>query len=177
MGAMAYQITSLTIVYPTVHSGGDQRKHQSSVSLAFVRRIHRGPVNSPHKGPATRKMIPFHDVIILTQKSTNRDMCSCSWTAPTSDEILYSVNHIYFLFHGLNIQFLGILMEIYNKARSVMAELAPFSPPAWERATEHRTAPTSGGAYASYNMLCICLPIHWYTDMYAKWFLNIMYYG
>ena len=34
-----------------------------------------------------------------------------------------------------------------NKACSVMAELAPFSPPAWERAAEHRTARTSGGPY------------------------------
>ena len=25
-----------------------------------------GPVNSPHKGPVTRKMLPFDDVIILT---------------------------------------------------------------------------------------------------------------
>ena len=37
MGVMAYQITSLTIVYATVYSGADQRKHQSSASLAFVR--------------------------------------------------------------------------------------------------------------------------------------------
>ena len=58
MGAMASQITSLTIVYSTVHSGADQRKHQSSVSLAFVPGIHRWPVNSPHKWPVTRKM--FH---------------------------------------------------------------------------------------------------------------------
>ena len=43
-----------------------QRKHQSSASLAFVRRIHRGPVNSPHKGPVTRKMFPFDDVIMGT---------------------------------------------------------------------------------------------------------------
>ena len=34
-----------------------------------------------------------------------------------------------------------------NTARSVMAELAPFSPPAWERATEHRTVRTSGGPF------------------------------
>ena len=40
MGAMASQITSLTIVYSTVYSA-DQRKHQSSASLAFVRGIHR----------------------------------------------------------------------------------------------------------------------------------------
>ena len=42
MGSMASQITSLTIVYSAVYSGTDQRKHQGSASLAFVRRIHRG---------------------------------------------------------------------------------------------------------------------------------------
>ena len=51
MSAMASQITGLTIVYPSVYSGADQRKYQSSASLAFVRGIHRRPVNSPHKGP------------------------------------------------------------------------------------------------------------------------------
>ena len=64
MGAMASQITNLTIVYATVYSDADQRKHQSSASLAFVRGIHRGPVNSPHKWPVTRKMVPFDDVIM-----------------------------------------------------------------------------------------------------------------
>ena len=44
MGAMASQITSLTIVYSTVYSGTDQRK----------------PVNSSHNGPVTRKMTPWH---------------------------------------------------------------------------------------------------------------------
>ena len=66
MGAMASQITSLTIVYSTVYSGADQRKHQSSTSLAFVQGIHLWPVNSPHKGPVTRKMFPFDDVIMST---------------------------------------------------------------------------------------------------------------
>ena len=65
MGTIASQITSLTIVYSTVYSGADQRKHQSSASLAFVRGIHRGPVNSLHKWPVTRKMFPFDDVIML----------------------------------------------------------------------------------------------------------------
>ena len=36
MSAMASQITSLTIVYSTVYSDANQRKHQSSASLAFV---------------------------------------------------------------------------------------------------------------------------------------------
>ena len=65
MGPITSQITSLTIVYSTVYSDVDQRKHQSSASLAFVRGIHRGPVNSPHKWPVTRKMFPFVDVIMI----------------------------------------------------------------------------------------------------------------
>ena len=64
MGAIASQITSVTIVYSAVYSDADERKHQSSASLAFVRWIHRGPVNSPHKWPVTRKMFPFDDVIM-----------------------------------------------------------------------------------------------------------------
>ena len=64
MGALALQITSPTIVYLTVYSDTDQRKHQSSASLAFVRGFRRGPVNSLHKWPVTRKMFPFDDVIM-----------------------------------------------------------------------------------------------------------------
>ena len=64
MGAMASQITRVSIVYPIVCSGSDQIKHQSSASLAFVRGIHRSPVNSPHTWPVTRKMFPFDDVIM-----------------------------------------------------------------------------------------------------------------
>ena len=64
MGTVASQITSLTIVYSTVYSGAGQRKHQSSASLAFVRGIHRWPVNFLHKWPVTRKMFPFDDVIM-----------------------------------------------------------------------------------------------------------------
>ena len=64
MMAIASQITSLTIVFSAVYSGAHQRKHQSSASLAFVQGIHRGPVNSPHKWPVTRRMFPFDDVIM-----------------------------------------------------------------------------------------------------------------
>ena len=78
IGAMASQITSLTIVYSIVYSGTDQRKHQSSASLAFVRGIHRGPVNSPHKGPDTRKMFPFDDVI--TKRQSARESNMVGWT-------------------------------------------------------------------------------------------------
>ena len=64
MSAMASQITSDSIVYSAVCLGADQRKDQSSASLAFVRRINRLPVNSPHKMPLTQKMFSFDDVII-----------------------------------------------------------------------------------------------------------------
>ena len=64
MGTIGSQITRLTTVYSTVYSGPDQRKHQSSASLAFVGGIHRWPVNSPHKGPVTRKKFLFDDVIM-----------------------------------------------------------------------------------------------------------------
>ena len=63
MSTMASEITSLTIVYSTVYSGADQRKHQSSTSLAFGRGIHRWPVNSPHKVPVTWKIFPFDDIM------------------------------------------------------------------------------------------------------------------
>ena len=62
MGVIAPQIASLTIVYSKVYSDADKKK--SSASLAALRGIHRGPVNSPHKWPVTRKMFPFDDVIM-----------------------------------------------------------------------------------------------------------------
>ena len=65
MSTMASQITSLKIVYTTVYSGTDQRKHQSSPSLVFVRGIHWSPANSSHSGPVMRRMFPFDDVIMI----------------------------------------------------------------------------------------------------------------
>ena len=56
MTTIASQITSLTSVYSTVYSDADQRKHQTSASLAFVVGIHKGPV--------TRKRFLFDDVIM-----------------------------------------------------------------------------------------------------------------
>ena len=74
MSAMASQLTSLTIVYSTVYSGADQRKHQSSASLAFVRGIHRWPVSSPHKGPVTWKIFPFDDIIMVYRISVDNNL-------------------------------------------------------------------------------------------------------
>ena len=65
MTTIASQITRLTIVYSTLYICAGERKHESSAPLAFVRGIHRWPVNSPHKGPVTQKMFTFDDVIMV----------------------------------------------------------------------------------------------------------------
>ena len=80
MGVIASQITSLTIVFSSVYLGTDQRKHQSSASLASVQGIHRRPVNSPHKWPVTRRMFPFDDVIMASHVSQKK------WIELTSDK-------------------------------------------------------------------------------------------
>ena len=51
MSEMASKITGIWTVCSSVCSGTDQRKHQCSASLAFVRGIKQSPVISPHKGP------------------------------------------------------------------------------------------------------------------------------
>ena len=99
MTTIASQITSHAIVYSIVYSGIDQRKHQSSASLAFVRGIHRGPVNSPHKGPVPRKMFPFDDVIIddpwlswNSGYSVFRYLASCfNWAEREHDNVIADV--------------------------------------------------------------------------------------
>ena len=67
--AVASQISSVSTICSTICSDADQRKHQSSASLAFVMGIHRWPVNSPHKGPVTRKMFSFDDVVMCSYSS------------------------------------------------------------------------------------------------------------
>ena len=93
MGEMASQITSLTIVYSSVHSGADQRKHQSSASLAFVRGIHRSPVNSPHKWPVARKIFPFDDVIMMLTRICDDIWCHCAANKQHNLVLFYSTHH------------------------------------------------------------------------------------
>ena len=62
---MASLITGVSFIYAVVWSGADDRNHQSSASLVCVQGIHQSPVNSPHKGPVTRKMFPFDNVIVI----------------------------------------------------------------------------------------------------------------
>ena len=93
MGAMASQITSLTIVYSIVHSGADQRKRQSSASLAFVRVIHRWPVNSPHKWPVTRGMFPFDDVIMHLKMLSARWRLMCFIRIIPNKPLVQCIHH------------------------------------------------------------------------------------
>ena len=102
MSAISSQITSITDVYSTVYSGTDERKHQSSALLAFLRGIHRSPVNSPYKRPVTRKMFPFDDVIMFTSlfKSLH-DKCVYvpvhhrRLTLPTSPSVIHFLILVY----------------------------------------------------------------------------------
>ena len=90
MSAIASKITSLTIVYSAVYSGADQIKHQRSASLAFVRGIHRWPVNSPHKWPVSRKMFPFDDVNRCCGSVTTM-LCTASWSIVFSAICLFHI--------------------------------------------------------------------------------------
>ena len=64
MGAMASHTTGVSIIYSIIFSGVDQRKYQTSASLAYVRETHWWPTEFPQKGLATQKMLPFDDVIM-----------------------------------------------------------------------------------------------------------------
>ena len=98
ISAMASQITGVSIVYSTICSGANQRKHQSSVSLAFVKGTHWWQVNSPHKGPVLGNMFPsiwwcHHETgdlmqdFICWQRATTADLYqtnSMSWYSMSS---------------------------------------------------------------------------------------------
>ena len=73
MGTMAPQITSCTI------SADKKNTPKLRVaSLGFVRGIHRWPVISPYKGPVTRKMFPFNDVIVKKRRKFSRGILNTS---------------------------------------------------------------------------------------------------
>ena len=108
MSAMAYQITSISIVRSAVCSGAVQRKHKSSASLAFVRGIHRWPVDSPHRRPVTRKMFPFHDATMTALKNVTKQRISAmfEWVGVAFDRIKFNHNLndvIVSISHGTNI--------------------------------------------------------------------------
>ena len=87
MGAAASQITSLTI---------DRSKKTSKLRvIGLCAGTSPGPVNSPHKWPVTRKMLPFDDVIMIEHLSTT------SWKIPRifEGERWYSPQEAFFPMH------------------------------------------------------------------------------
>ena len=99
-GAMASQITSLAIVYSIVYS----RRRSKKTSKLRVNGFCEGnslvtgefpaQVNSPHKGPVTRKMFPFDDVIMTWPHVNGGQHCFCNWTALRKCEALISTPFI-----------------------------------------------------------------------------------
>ena len=112
MGAVASQTTSHTIVYSTVYSDSDQRKH---FAKHRVTGLCVGNSPGPHKRPVTRKIFSFDDVImfiiswyicnlkwgVLSQMHVSRagasnytpqilwGVISCSWPASGTTFITY----------------------------------------------------------------------------------------
>ena len=82
ISTMTSQVTGVSAICSTA----DQRKYESTVSLAFVRRIHWWPVDSPHKGPVMQKMFPFDDVLMhITQiedSGSLGNLCNFLWGSP-----------------------------------------------------------------------------------------------
>ena len=71
-------ITSLTVVYSTIYSDADQRKHQSSASLAFVWGIHRDRWIPRTYGPQRGKC--FH---LMTSSCTSCGLYVISLRRPS----------------------------------------------------------------------------------------------
>ena len=127
MSAMASQITSLMIVYSTVYSGAYQEKDQSSASLAFVRRIHRWPVNSPHKGPVTWKTFPFDDVTMNAVGSVIRFPHHCVNTFRSKQNDHHSADDIFrWIFINEIYISIQILMNFVPHCRPVTNEHSLF---------------------------------------------------
>ena len=115
MGVMASQITCVSIVSCTVCSGADQRKHQSSKSMAFVRGIHRSPMDSPHKGSITRKFFPFHDVIMKVWMAMVLTFLSRDIPDSATEELLQRYND--FIMSAMASQITS-LMTVYSTVYS-----------------------------------------------------------
>ena len=159
---IASQITSLTIVYSTVYSGADQSKHQSSASLDFVWGIHRGPVNSPHKGPVTRKMFPFDDVIMVKTISAiiingKKDVTgSDHHEFPSPDHDIHGVGRTWFRLRSGNLGSCWI-----RHLRDVSVWL-------WKSKCKFRIHRTKKLYFCFSCMCCLCVAFGW--DSFIHWF-------
>ena len=106
MGVMGSRIIVVFVIYSTVCSGVDHWKHQSSASLASVRGIHRWPVNSPHKGPITRKMFPFDHIIMTSQVVAWWQMGKKSLNVPVTNllKLIWVIRKIFVMQKNINVR-------------------------------------------------------------------------
>ena len=109
MSTTASQATTLGTVCPTVYSDADQRKRQSSASLAFAGRIHRWSVTSPHKGPLTRNVSIWwrHYVLKVLKRMPiiHLDFFYKNWLHQSSLQGFKSVNNLRAWFGGFILEF------------------------------------------------------------------------
>ena len=144
MSAMVPQVTGVSSVCPTVGSSAVKRKHQSSASLAFVRVIHRWPVNSPHNRPVTRKMFPFDDVMNV-RIFEEENFKEHTYTIIGSGEATVSTMHFNY--------------EIYPDSRVHGAYLGPTWPrwaPCWPHELCYLGCLLNSKIYAStWNWCCL----------------------
>ena len=85
MGTIGSQITSLAIVYSTVYSGADKK------NIKAPRHWRLWPMNSPHKWPVTRKMLPFDDVIMCYHDSGGMRKCCVAYQRTKRKQIKYEI--------------------------------------------------------------------------------------
>ena len=142
MSAMASQITSLMIVNSTIYSGADQRKHQSSASLAFVRGIHCWPENSPHKWPVTRENVSIwwrhHDKYMHG-----------NWWIVRKPRLSYSV-----ILHGWKDSW--IYRNVETRAYYILVVIMPVS--YWKRTwCTKREDPNADHVPVDFQSLWLCL--------------------
>ena len=89
MSAMASEITGVLIVYSTACLGADQRNIRAPRRVTgLVRGIHRSPVDSPHKGPVTRKTFPFDDVIMTTPYFAEDSVDARAFSSPSPNSTM-----------------------------------------------------------------------------------------
>ena len=159
MGAMASQITRLTIAYWSVYSSADQRKHQSSASLAFVRGIHRWPVNSPYKRSVTRKMLPFDDVIMVLAVNLNNlfnEQSNCQrFDTPLRSYDLTVINNIKKIYHEYQ-----VISKLYGYSSHFLSVLRLDIEPFYPYRTE--AAPDCGNHSIPRHVCVAELIHHWF---------------
>ena len=122
MSAITSQITGVSIVCWAVCSGADRRN--SKASLAYVRGIHRWPVDSPHKGSVIRRMSSFDDVIMASIWNVNdmdRTSLSLTTTKHNNARIIYIIPRVTWEVSGLKMLFQNKNLRILSyKVNSIL---------------------------------------------------------